>query len=702
VRVAHAVALAAATLALALSLRRSALFLPLLLLAPAALAPPFFEWTRVPPVLARLLPRAHGALLLAIAVVAWLSRSMGVLVLDPTLVPSLGAVLLVPLAAAFALAPRSFAPGTTLVPGTIFLLGLAGLNPLPAGYGGSLLPFLKGGDHNAFAELYLGLAVVVAAALWVAAVADRGPRWSRRALATLATSAVVAGGLAAAGVIGLPLAQPQVERAFASALASGTSGLSGETSLGEIGSLALSRRRVLDVQSSVPSGGQWRLASELFTRFDGRRWTNAATRARPQRIAAGPAPADSGPLLAGLGSWFPVSREDGDSERVEGPRAALRITQAEVTNWPLLVPREAAAVTASAHALERDRFGLVRRPPGLPLYQYGALLTRRPRAGRGDGGPLSQQEREEALQLHAAVDPRMVELARNLAPRAASERERLDATVAHLQANYLYSLTPGPFRADGDPLAEFLFEKKQAYCEYFASAAVVLLRLQGVPARLVKGLSVGPQTDMGGGLHVVRESDAHAWIEAWIPGQGWVEADPTPPGQFEAARGQPDRFSRILEQTRAALAAAWARLTAAGPLEFLRWIGAGALAWLAWAVREPLVWLAAAALVLGPRAARRMRRALRRRQRSAAELRALVRELERRWSAHGRPRPAGRGLLEHGTALAGAPPAGLAPVPPRLAEAGTRIVRAYYRSRYGGETLPHADVRRLHDELRGR
>ena len=109
--------------------------------------------------------------------------------------------------------------------------------------------------------------------------------------------------------------------------------------------------------------------------------------------------------------------------------------------------------------------------------------------------------------------------------------------MRHLQAGYRYTLSPGAFRT-ADPVAEFLFEKKAGYCEYFASAAVLLLRLQGVPARFVKGLSVGPQTDQGGGLHVVRESDAHAWVEAWIPGEGWVEADPTPPGQFADAHGR--------------------------------------------------------------------------------------------------------------------------------------------------------------------
>ena len=102
------------------------------------------------------------------------------------------------------------------------------------------------------------------------------------------------------------------------------------------------------------------------------------------------------------------------------------------------------------------------------------------------------------------VDERLRALARSLAP-SADPRGRLAATVSHLQGGYRYTLRPGAFRT-GDPLAEFLFEKKAGYCEYFASAAVVLLRLQGVPARFVKGLSVGPQTDQGGGLHVVRDS----------------------------------------------------------------------------------------------------------------------------------------------------------------------------------------------------
>ena len=88
VRVAHAVALSAAIAALALALREvPSFFLGLALLAAGALALPFAEWTSVPPRLARALPRVLGLTLLVVAGVAWLSRALGVLVLEPTFVP---------------------------------------------------------------------------------------------------------------------------------------------------------------------------------------------------------------------------------------------------------------------------------------------------------------------------------------------------------------------------------------------------------------------------------------------------------------------------------------------------------------------------------------------------------------------------------------------------------------------------------------
>jgi transglutaminase-like putative cysteine protease len=724
VRAAFAVALVAATLAFAWAILAG----PWLLVVLGTCALPFFEWTTVPVSLVRTLPRGVALVLLVTGVLAWLGRSMGVLILDSALFTRLAGPLLLASAIVFSLAPRRFPAGRTLLPATIGLLAVSGLDPRPEGYGPTALAFLRGSEHSAFAERYVALAVLVMVALWTGAFLARGPRWSARAAAGLALTVLVSVALAAAGIVGLPLFQPHVERAFAAAFDQGTTGLSGESTLGDVGALSLSRRRVLDLQTSLPSGGRWRLPAEVFTRFDGRTWSNSAP---PQRspsveptalhaLRPGPPPQEAGPLVTGLGSWFPLSGERGDRHPdFSEPRVEVRITQTEVSEWPLLLPRDPLAVTANASILQLGRFGLVRRPAGLPLRQYGAVLasprfaSSPPDAGLSREGveDLSPAEREESLSLPESVDPRIASLAVSLGPPSAGPRETLDATVLHLQTHYRYSLSPGSFRPDGDPLAEFLFEKEEAYCEYFASAAVVLLRLQGVPARYVKGLSVGPQTDMGGGLHVVRESDAHAWIEAWIPGQGWVEADPTPPGQFAGARGTPGRAQRWLQHVRAALAGAWARFVEGGPVAFLRWLGGRVLTLAARAVREPLVWLVLVALALGPVAWRRLRALLARRRvardrlaeaaRVPADLRALVRDLERRWSAYGHPRLRSRGLLEHASAVAAPSTSGTGKVPVALCEAGTEIVRTYYETRFGeGEALKSDRLRRLRELIR--
>jgi hypothetical protein len=78
-----------------------------------------------------------------------------------------------------------------------------------------------------------------------------------------------------------------------------------------------------------------------------------------------------------------------------------------------------------------------------------------------------------------------------------------------------------------DPLAHFLFVRKEGHCEYFASSMAVMLRTLGIPARVATGFLGGVFNPLSG-WQVVRASDAHSWVEAWIPGRGWMTFDPTP------------------------------------------------------------------------------------------------------------------------------------------------------------------------------
>ena len=104
--------------------------------------------------------------------------------------------------------------------------------------------------------------------------------------------------------------------------------------------------------------------------------------------------------------------------------------------------------------------------------------------------------------------------------------------------NYKYTLTPPQAPAGRDRIDYFLFDSKQGYCEYFATAMGDMLRSLGIPTRLVNGYGPGSySTELNG--YVVRSEDAHTWVESYFPGFGWITFEPTPQdgGYATVARG---------------------------------------------------------------------------------------------------------------------------------------------------------------------
>lgn len=92
------------------------------------------------------------------------------------------------------------------------------------------------------------------------------------------------------------------------------------------------------------------------------------------------------------------------------------------------------------------------------------------------------------------------------------------------EQDFVYTLTPPLLQ--GDFLDEFLFESRRGYCEHYAAAFALLMRHLGVPSRLVVGYQ-GGEWNAAGGYLVVRQADAHAWVEVWLEGRGWTRVDPT-------------------------------------------------------------------------------------------------------------------------------------------------------------------------------
>jgi transglutaminase-like putative cysteine protease len=130
------------------------------------------------------------------------------------------------------------------------------------------------------------------------------------------------------------------------------------------------------------------------------------------------------------------------------------------------------------------------------------------------------------LQLPANLPPRVTALSHQLIGAAPSRADAVQTVEDYLHAHATYDLN-APVPPDGeDAVDSFLFVTHQGFCEQFATAAVVLLRAAGIPTRLVTGYSEGDLTS-DPGRRVMRAADAHAWIQVWFPGVGWVDSDPT-------------------------------------------------------------------------------------------------------------------------------------------------------------------------------
>ena len=140
-------------------------------------------------------------------------------------------------------------------------------------------------------------------------------------------------------------------------------------------------------------------------------------------------------------------------------------------------------------------------------------------------GPLDLDQEEAGLQLPPNVTPRMRDLVAGWQAGGASPRQVIDQALAHINgADFYYTLLPPPL---GDnPTDQFLFETRRGFCEHYAGAFALLMRIAGIPARVVVGYQ-GAELAPWGTWYLVSQAEAHAWVEVWLQGQGWVRIDPT-------------------------------------------------------------------------------------------------------------------------------------------------------------------------------
>ncbi len=306
-------------------------------------------------------------------------------------------------------------------------------------------------------------------------------------------------------------------------------GFGSEVRLGDLGEIKRSGRAVMHIRSAVGAGlmqVRWRGAA--LSQFDGHRWFSAPGPEMKLPVDKhGVATVDYQPQRPGHGISYVVQLEEiaADTLFFAGTPERISVRLPEIRVSP------------------SGSFRVTRLPNGI-VYGAYSFLEDETAPARPAPGPLLGVVREESLEL-PALDPRIPELAREMTSSARTDEEKARALEQRLRHDYGYTLEllSSPV---ADPLANFLFVRRKGHCEYFASSMAVMLRTLGIPSRVVTGFQSGVFNPITG-LQVVRASDAHSWVEAWIIGSGWTTFDPTPADSRAASSGIASRIEMFFD-----------------------------------------------------------------------------------------------------------------------------------------------------------
>lgn len=307
------------------------------------------------------------------------------------------------------------------------------------------------------------------------------------------------------------------------------------------------------------------------------------------------------------------------------------------------------------------------------------------------------------------LPPRIADLAEEWVKDLDSPLDQARRVEARLRRDYRYDLD-SPSGAARNPLEDFLFNSKRGHCEFYSTAMTVMLRSLGIPARNVTGF-VGGTYNRFSRSYVVRQGDAHSWVEVWVDGAGWVRFDPTPPSDA-APRSELTGAFAVMRDFVEALGQRWSRHVVGYDLRqqvglyqdmksaYRRYVPTEGVA--GELFRSPrravLVLLAVVAIAFAGRELWRRRRAPKpgearpRDERMANDATELYRALERALAQRGVPRPVSTPPLSHAKALVdlGHP----------LGSEAIELTQKYLRVRFGGEELDAAMRREYLDRVR--
>jgi transglutaminase-like putative cysteine protease len=312
-------------------------------------------------------------------------------------------------------------------------------------------------------------------------------------------------------------------------------GFSDQVKLGEIGRIKQTDTVVMHVQMENARALDLKWRGVALTLFDGKAWKNQATQHDYLESYVGRYSLREAQLRR---RNLPAPPDNPTEFRLVRYRVVMEPIGTNVVFLPL-APIE---LGGRFHQISVDETGSILNTDVSRMTESYEGLSQvssySPATLKAASGNYPPEIAMMYLQL-PVLDPQIHELALKIIGNASTDYEKAAAIERYLRENYGYTLNLGT-SVPADPLAHFLFERKQGHCEYFASSMAVMLRLLGIPSRIVNGFRTGEFNDLTGS-YIIRARDAHTWVEAYIPSVGWTSFDPTPADPQPAE----NTFSRV-------------------------------------------------------------------------------------------------------------------------------------------------------------
>lgn len=523
-------------------------------------------------------------------------------------------------------------------------------------------------DMN-FAVLFLLFILLAVAALaWLPFYSHLGDRRVKRE--TVIRVGKVAVGIVAASlplVLVFFVALPRTSLPLwqgAAPVSAGVSGFSDRVQLGDVGKIAQStevafRAQLRDSEGPLTEAPYWR--GLVFEETDGLLWTR-----RPFTATASTSPPSAGEETVrhtvylephGRKTLFALDRP----ATLESSSSRTRLGEANL-------------LEASREVNGRIRYTIVSR------------------TGTPPDTSIDPPRRERNLHVPAGLPEIVGQRAAEATQGLSDPYQKAQAILRHFHEGE-YRYTRAAPQGEGHPLQVFLGRTKTGYCEYFASAMVLMLREEGIPARMVGGYLGGTYNE-NGNYYLVRQESAHTWVEVYLEGRGWLRMDPTPPSQGPAATpdtasGAAGRSLMFMDALRLRWYASVIGYDLEKQTELLSSVAAAFTGGLSGSGRDALVGATATAvLLLATSAVILLRRRKDERTPAQEAYASLLRRLKRR----GFERSSTEGPLDFAERTSQAYPE----------EAVTirSITNAYVRSRYAGREPSPERIKELKKRLR--